>query len=542
MLLKRYAGMLKYEFRGYNFNKLTKDLLAGLTVAAVSLPLALAFGVASGANAAAGLITAIVAGLIAALLSGASNMISGPTGTMTAVLVPLVAIYGLQGIFVACLMAGVIRLLAGLFKLGKLVQFIPRPVVAGFTTGIALIIALGQVDNFFGTSSKGMTIIQKFASYFTLGFAPNWQAIVCAAAVVFIMVLYPKRWNTRVPSSLVAIVAAAAISYICKFDVAKVGSIPQTLLLPQRLDLLAINMDMIVGLISPAFIIAALGMIETLLCGTSAANMKKESFDANQELIGQGIANIVVPFFGGVPSTAALARSSVAIKSGGQTRLTGVFQSMWLILCMLLLAPVMASLPLSALAGVLVMTAVRMNDWKSIKYFFNKRIPEAIAMYLVTMLATVVFDLTLAIIAGVALSLIIMATKLTKIDIEVSEIDNTKILPKLEDVVKAGKHSAVVYITGTLFFANAEVVIDKMRTLSDYQELIIVIRGVTYIDISAAQHFMEFIKDEVLTKKEISFTGTRANVMRVLKKTGFVAMVGEGNFYASVDKALLKEE
>lgn len=541
MLLKRYTGMLKNEFRGYNINKFIKDMLSGLTVAAVALPLALAFGVASGADAAAGLITAIVAGVITSLLSGASNQISGPTGAMTAVLIPLVIDFGMQGVFFACIMAGMIMLMAGLFKLGKLIQFIPRPVVTGFTSGIAVIIALGQIDNFFGTHSEGTTAIAKLISYGRLGFRPNWQAIVCASSVVLIMALYPKKWNARIPSSLIGIIVVGVAAFAFKMDVVRVGEIPRTLFHPVRLDFTAIDFGMLTKLISPALSIAALGMIESLLCGTCAATMKKESFDANIELIAQGIGNIFMPFFGGVPSTAAIARSSVAIKSGGQTRLTGVFQAAWLILCMFLLSPVMASLPLSALAGVLVMTAWRMNEWHSIKYFFSHKMWDAVAKFSITMIATVVFDLTIAIIIGVAFALVLMAVKLTKIEVEVSKVSNSKLLGKHEDVEKDNQNTAVVYISGALFFANSATVISKLRTLSFYDKFIIVLRGVHYIDVSAAQEVLEFVK-EIMGKRELSFTGARENVMKVLKKTGFVATVGENNFYSSVDKVLLKEE
>lgn len=542
MVFKRYAQMVKLEFKGYNFGKLTKDILAGLTVAAVALPLALAFGVASGADAAAGLITAIIAGVVTSLLSGASNQISGPTGAMAVILIPLVVKFGMQGVFFVCVMAGVIMLMAGMFKLGKLIQFIPRPVVTGFTSGIAIIIALGQIDNFFGTYSEGTTAIEKIISYGRLGFHPNWQAIVCAMVVILIMAFYPKKWNARVPGSLIGIIIATILAVVLKMDVSSVGEIPRTLFHPIRIDFTNIEFASLGKLISPALSIAALGMIESLLCGTCAANMKKENFDPNQELIGQGISNIIMPFFGGVPSTAAIARSSVAIKSGGQTRLTGVFQAVFLILCMFLLSPIMAKLPLAALAGVLIMTAWRMNEWHSIKYIFKNRIWDAVAKYLITMIATVVFDLTVAIIIGVVFALILMAVKLTKIEVEVSKVDNKKLLGKHEDVEKDNQNTAVVYITGAMFFANADTVINKLKENISYEKFIIVMRGINYLDVSAAQVFMELITQLIAQKKGVYFSGTRNNVMKVLKRTGLYNLVGENNFYTSVDKILLKEE
>ena len=225
-----FAG-LKREFSGYNAAKLVKDILAGLTVCAVALPLALAFGVSSGASAAAGLVTAIVAGIVIALLGGASFQISGPTGAMSAVLVGIVAAHGLQGVFFACFAAGVLLLIAGVLRLGRLISFIPMPVIMGFTSGIAIIIALGQIDNFFGTTSEGLTNIEKLLSYGRLGFHVNWQAALIGLLVVAVMVVWPKKWGARVPGSLVGIIAAAIVAGVFHMDsLATVGDIPLSLI------------------------------------------------------------------------------------------------------------------------------------------------------------------------------------------------------------------------------------------------------------------------------------------------------------------------
>ena len=225
-MFKQYVSDLKKEFLGYNSKKLSQDVMAGLTVTAVALPLALAFGVSSGADAGAGLITAIIAGLFMSALSGASYQISGPTGAMSAVLISLVYSYGIQGVFVATLIAGIILLVAGILKLGKLVSLIPAPVITGFTSGIAIIIAMGQIDNFFGVTSEGSSNIEKLMSYSELGFHPNMYAVLFAMIVVLIMVFWPKKWNAKVPSSLVGIIVAVAVSLVIKTDVATVGEIP----------------------------------------------------------------------------------------------------------------------------------------------------------------------------------------------------------------------------------------------------------------------------------------------------------------------------
>ena len=426
-MFSAFFRSLKQEFAGYNSKKLLADMMAGLTVCAVALPLALAFGVSSGASAAAGLVTAIIAGVVIAILGGASYQISGPTGAMSAVLVGIVAEYGLQGVFFACLAAGVL-LLAGVFKLGRLISFIPMPVIMGFTSGIAIIIAMGQIDNFFGTVSEGDSNLEKIASYGRLGFHPNMQAVLIGLLVVLVMVFWPKKWGARVPGSLVGIILATIVATVAGMDqLAVVGDIPKTLLLADRLSLGGLSFTMLENMISPIVTIAALGMIESLLCGASASRMKGEAFNADQELIAQGVGNILLPLFGGVPATAAIARTSVAVKSGQQTRLTSVFHSLFLLASMFLLGGVMARLPLSALAGVLMVTAWRMNDWEGIRYVFRRKFKSGISQFLVTMVATVVFDLTVAIILGVVYSAILYMAKSSHIRINFSSIDTNKL-------------------------------------------------------------------------------------------------------------------
>lgn len=406
-MIKNYLNGMKREFAGYNSQSLLKDIMAGLTVCAVALPLALAFGVSSGATAAAGLVTAIIAGLVIGILGGASFQVSGPTGAMSAVLISIVLKYGLQGVFLACFIAGLILLVLGLCKLGRLIQYIPMPVIMGFTSGIAVIIALGQIDNFFGTTSSGETTIEQITSYITQGFMVQWEPILIGLVVVFIMIFWPKSWGAKVPGSLIGIIVATILSMILGLEeLALVGEIPKTLFLEERLSFASIDFTMILGLASPIITIAALGMIESLLCGASASRMKEEPFDANQELVAQGVGNIVLPFFGGVPATAAIARTSVAIKSGSQTRLTSVFHSIFLLISMFILGGIMAKLPMAALAGVLMVTAWRMNEWEGIKEMIQKREYFVMSQYFITMISTVVFDLTVAIIIGVVYSLI----------------------------------------------------------------------------------------------------------------------------------------
>ncbi len=296
-LVKDYVSDLREEFSGYNGKKLSKDLMSGITVAAVALPLALAFGVSSGATAAAGLVTAIIGGVIISIFSGASFQISGPTGAMTAILVTLASKYGMQGILTACFIAGIILVIAGILRLGRVIYYIPSSVITGFTSGIALIIALGQLDNFFGVTSSGDLAITKVLSYFTNGFDPNWEAVAIGAAVMLIMIVWPKKLNDKIPSSLAALVIVLIVCHFLNPDVETVGQIPKSLFLDDRLSLKGMNMAQFWDLFVPALSIAALGMIESLLCGASAGKMKKEELNADRELVAQGIGNMIIPLF-----------------------------------------------------------------------------------------------------------------------------------------------------------------------------------------------------------------------------------------------------
>lgn len=532
-MFKKYISDLKNEFRGYNGKKLSQDLMAGLTVAAVALPLALAFGVSSGADAASGLVTAIVAGIVIGILSGASYQISGPTGAMAAILLSVSAKYGITGVLTAGFLSGAILIVAALCRVGKLVSYLPAPVITGFTSGIAIIIALGQIDNFFGTHSVGENQISKIASYFTGegSFNPNWWAVMFGGLVVLIMVIYPKKWNAVVPSSLVGIIVALIVNMVFfeQGTVAEVGAIPSSLITDDSIIRKGFDFANITSLIMPAVSIAALGMIESLLCGASAGKMKGERLDASRELVAQGIGNMIIPLLGGVPATAAIARTSVAIKSGGQTRLVSVFHSIVLILSMFLLGGVMSRIPMAALAGVLMVTAFRMNDWAAIKSIFGKKFKSSISQYVITMAATVVFDLTIAIVIGVVAAMIVFVVKSSELRVTSSDIDEDKLRGK----VKSGHHEEfkVVYVSGPLFFGTQEKLINQLEALEGNPQVILSMRGVpTADDISLAE--LERLYNKLREKgTQISFTGVQTAVGEMMDRAGFRERIGEEHFY-----------
>lgn len=536
--MKSYLQDLRKEFAGYDANKFLKDLMAGITVAAVALPLALAFGVGSGATAASGLLTAIISGFFISLLGGAFYQISGPTGAMAAILMSIVAQYGMSGVFIATVMAGIILIVAGVFHLGHITAYIPMPVIAGFTSGISVIIALGQLDNFFGVTSKGNSAIEKVVSYFTVGFPVNFTSVLLGLFVILLMIVYPKKWNSVVPSSLIAIILATIISIVLSLDIAHVGKIPSSLILNERFSFKEFDFYSIQGLIAPAISIAALGMVESLLCGASAGRMTGVRLNSDRELIAQGVGNILSPMFGGIPATAAIARTSVAIKSGAQTRLTGMIHAIVLLISMLALGPIMAKIPLCALAGVLLVTAWRMNEWETIKYIFSGKFKGAMFKFIATMVATIVFDLTVAIVIGVVISLILLVIRLSRLDIKYDNVNPDRLKNQKVPLDAVYDNAEVVYITGSIIFANTEMIIDMSDHFKNKSAVLFSMRGTSYMDISGAQAFLELVNNIKENNIPICICGVADNVKEIMQRSGIVDCVGEDNFYWSVERAL----
>lgn len=538
-LVKSYMSELVTEFAGYNSKRFLKDLMSGMTVAAVALPLAIAFGVGSGATAAAGLVTAIIGGIVIGALSGASFQISGPTGAMTAILVTLAAKYGIQGILIACFLAGIMLVIGGFLKLGRVIYFIPSSVITGFTSGIAIIIALGQLDNFFNVHSSGSLAITKFVSYFTGGFNPDPYTALIGIMVIIIMLIWPKRWNEKIPSSLASLIIVLIFNSFAKFDVAIVGEIPKTIFLEDRLTFGVLKSVELWDFFIPALSIAALAMIESLLCGASAGKMKHEKLNGDVELVAQGFGNMVIPLFGGVPATAAIARTSVAIKAGCETRLTSIIHSIILLLSMFILAPIMSAIPLSALSGVLIVTAWRMNDWENIHFIFGHKFKSGMAKFFITMVATVVLDLTQAIIIGVAFSAILIVVRLTDIDVTISEIDRDKLenigikIPQVSDKIR------VAYLTGTIFFAVVDKLITQLSELENTKVLILSMRGVPVMDLSGVQGMIELINTLQEHGTEVMFTSVQPKVLKKMQRAGILDMVGKDNVFSSAEYAII---
>jgi sulfate permease, SulP family len=528
------------EFAEYNWTIFRRDLLAGLTVGAVALPLALAFGVASGADAAAGLVTAILAGLVIAGLGGAAFQISGPTGAMSAVLIVLAQRYGLAGIWVAGLMAGVFLLLLGLFRLGRYIAFIPSPVITGFTSGIALIIAIGQIDNFLGiTTPQAENNLSKLLGYFTHSIRPDWHAVALALIVMLVMIGLP-RLTKAVPGSLVGIAVATVVAVLAGWQVPEIGAIPRTILLEQRLSWASIPWVSLLDLLPAAISIAALGGIESLLCGAVGATMTGKPIDSNQELIGQGIGNMLIPFFGGVPATAAIARSSVGIKSGGMTRVMSFVHAGVLLLSVFALGPLIGRIPLAALAGVLMITAWRMNEWESIHFFTRTRLKHAIVGVLVTMIATVALDLTQAILIGIAISaLIYIRQSAGSVGVTSESLDPARLRQIGQRVLTTDKSIHIYYLTGPLFFGSVHPVLEAFETARDYRAIVISMRGVPLIDAMGSQALAQIIEEQRHRGGTVSFSGLQPAVREMFGRTGLLKTIGEDNIFWSADQAII---
>ena len=528
------------EFRGYNLPRFQRDLLAGITVAAVALPLALAFGVASGATAAAGLVTATLAGFIIGGLGGAGYQISGPTGAMSAVLIVLASRYGIEGVWTAGIIAGVLILFMGVFNLGQIVNFIPSAVIAGFTSGIAIIIFIGQIDNLLGVRTEAAeNALVKLSHYFRFDYAPNLVAVGLAVLVILIMLFWPKRLNARFPGSLLGLIVATAAAALLNLEVPVIGNIPQTILLDQRLIPAQIPWEHISELILPALSIAALGSIESLLCGTVAGRMSGVKMSASQELVAQGLGNIVIPFFGGVPATAAIARTSVAIKSGGRTRVMSLVHSAALLLAALVLAPVISRVPMAALAGILAVTAWRMNEWNEIRDIFRRRFKSAMFAFVTTLVATVALDLTQAIILGVGLSALIFVFQSSRAKVVFAPVSVEKMRADGYEMQHEADCIMVVYVVGPLFFGTVNTFNMVLEKLNGNQDIILSLRTVPLLDTTGISAIEELIHRLESDGRRIYLSGLTDPVRSYLERAGVIQHLGEDRVFWSAYEAII---
>ena len=383
---------------------------------------------------------------------------------------------------------------------------------------------------------------EKFLGFFRGGFTIDWHAVVLGTVVILTMLLWPRKWSLRFPASLLGIILATALNAVLHWPVPVIGAIPQTLLLADRLQIGAIPWDNLAGLIAPILSITALGAVESLLCGAVASNMTGIRLQANQELIAQGVGNIIIPFFGGVPATAAIARTSVGIKSGGHTRLVSIIHALALLASMFLLAPIMSQIPLTALAGVLMVTAWRMNEWESIHTIFSRRFKTAMVTFGVTLAATITFDLTQAILIGVFLSGLVYLSQSASIDIEVQDVDPEKLRQRGVDAKGECRHVKVAYLTGPLFFAATGNFIEAFASVDKTHVLILSMRAVPLIDTSGLEAMTALRKRLNAAGGVLMLAAVNDKVRTMLDRGGLTELIGAENIFWSADQAIVAAE
>ncbi|MFC7242187.1 SulP family inorganic anion transporter [Catellatospora aurea] len=494
-----------------------RDLLAGLTVAVVALPLALGFGVSSGLGAAAGLSTAIVAGALAALLGGSNLQVSGPTGAMTVVLVPIVHRFGSGGVLTVGLIAGVLLVALALARAGRYVRYVPAPVVEGFTAGIAAVIFLQQVPAALGVPVPEGEKVTVVAWHAIVDFAahPQWTAMALALGVAAVM-LVGARWKPGVPFSLLAVAAVTVVAVIAHLDVARIGALPATLPAPS-LDFL--DPAAVPTLLTSAVAVAALAALESLLSATVADGMTVgQRHDPDRELFGQGVANLVTPLFGGVPATAAIARTAVNVRTGAGSRLAALTHALVLAVIMLAAAPLVAHIPLAALAGVLLATAIRMVEVSSLLALARSTRSDAVLMVL-TAAATLALDLIAAVGIGLVLATFLAVRKIARAaTLEQVPLDVAD--HHAEEAALLTEHIVAYRFDGPLFFAAAHRFLLELTEVADVRVVILRMSRVSAVDGTGASVLRDAIERLEHRGITVYLSGVRPEHERALSAIG----------------------
>lgn len=537
-------------FKNYNASKFKNDLIAGIVVGIVALPLAVAFGIASGVTPTVGLITAVIGGFLVSAFGGNTVQIGGPTGAFIVIIYGIIQQFGLTGLAIATFMAGLILIALGLFRLGTVIKFIPYPIVIGFTSGIAVTIFSTQITDFFGlqTGALPSEFISKWVVYFTHFDTTHLPTLLTGIVSLGIIAAMPYI-SKKLPGALIAIIFVTVVVYFLKEFLGITGietigdrfhnlsgSIPQ----PHSID---ISIETINALLPSAFTIAMLGAIESLLSATVADGATSTVTNSNTELIGQGIANVVVPFFGGIPVTGAIARTMTNISNGGRTPVAGIIHAIVLLLIFLFLMPLINLIPMACLAGVLIMVSYNMSGWRTVKALLKSPKSDVTVM-IVTFVLTVVFDLTIAIEMGLLLAILLFLRRVMEntqihhfgeqIDIaEGAEITNHEILD-LEKGVE------VYEIDGPFFFGVATKFDEMMRSMGDKPTVrILRMRKVPFIDSTAIHNLEILIKSSKQEGIHVVLSGVNPNVHSALERANIEALIGKDHVCDHITKAVV---
>lgn len=546
-------------FKKGNYNKqtFTADLIAGVIVGIIALPLAIAFGIASGVSPQQGLITAVVAGFLVSFFGGSHFLIGGPTGAFIVIVYGIVAQYGISGLIIATVIAGVILVLMGIFKLGSIIKFIPYPIVVGFTSGIAVVIFSTQVKDFLGLTIENLPseFIPQWSAYFSHIATFRLHEFLLSLGCLLVIIFWPKVTN-KVPGSLIAIILGTAASILfTKFGVVEFATIGSKF--PELANGIEvpkpqaphITWDVVQNMFQPAFTIALLCAIESLLAAMVADGVTGKRHNSNTELIGQGIANIITPFFGGIPATGALARTMANINNGGKSPVAGLVHAVVLLLIFLFLMPYAVYIPLGCLAAILVMVAYNMSEWRTFKYLLKGNKTD-VSVLLITFFLTVIIDLTVAIEVGLVLAIILFVKRISETStikvLEGDTVAGTENDEKamLSDTEHLDIDPAVeVYeIDGPFFFGLASKLdeIDRDLRKQGIKVRIIRMRKVPFMDSTGLNNLRSLWKRSQKENVQIILSGVNDNVLAYLNKVGFAQELGKEYIFPHIIPAVAK--
>ena len=537
--------------KNYSKETFMSDLMAGIIVGIVALPLAIAFGIASGVSPEKGIITAIIAGFIISLLGGSKVQIGGPTRAFIVIIYGIIQQYGEAGLIVATLMAGILLILLGVFKLGAIIKFIPYPIIVGFTSGIAVTIFTTQIADIFGLNFGGEKVpgdfIGKWMIYFRHFDTVNWWNAVVSILSIIIIAITP-RFSKKIPGSLIAIIVVTIGVYVLKTyaGIDSIDTIGDRFTIKSELPEAAIptlNWEAIKDLFPVAITIAVLGAIESLLSATVADGVTGDKHDSNTELIAQGTANLITPLFGGIPATGAIARTMTNINNGGKTPVAGIIHAIVLLLILLFLMPLAQYIPMACLAGVLVIVSYNMSEWRTFKALL-KNPKSDVTVLLITFFLTIIFDLTIAIEVGLVIACILFMRRVmetTEISVIKDEIDPNDEL----DIAVCEEHLIIpagveVYeINGPYFFGIATKFEETMAQLGDRPKVrIIRMRKVPFIDSTGIHNLTSLCKMSQKEKITIVLSGVNEKVHKTLEKSGFYELLGKQNICPNINVAL----
>lgn len=537
--------------KNYTKEQFYADLMAGVIVGIVALPLAIAFGIASGVTPEKGLFTAIIAGFIISFLGGSKVQIGGPTGAFIVIVYGVVQEFGIAGLAIATIIAGIMLIAMGALKLGSIIKFIPYPVVVGFTSGIALTIFTTQIKDLFGMQTGALPgdFIHKWITYSHFIDTINPWSLGVGIVSIVIIFLTP-RISKKIPGSLVAIILLTVVVYFLrnKFGVTGIETIGDRFTIDPSLpkaEAPVIDFAAIEMLLPTAFTIAMLGAIESLLSATVADGVTGDKHDSNTELIAQGVANVVAPLFGGIPATGAIARTMTNINNGGRTPVAGVIHAGVLLLILLFLGDLTKHIPMACLAGVLIVVSYNMSEWRTFKNLLRN--PKAdVAVLLTTFLLTVIFDLTIAIEIGLLLAVVLFIRRISEtstVSVLKDEVNTSDYIENGENTEKltVPKDVEIYEIEGPFFFGVASKFEETMKLIGDKPKVrIIRMRKVPFIDSTGCHNLESFIKMSTKDKTQILLSGVNENVRSVLVRAGIEKMLGNENICSNINEALAR--